>query len=196
MQNKTKVKRVKCAICNKEFIWTKYNRKYCCSACKKEAMKATIKKYNKKRVKQPIIKEKESITLICPICNKEFTTQDKRKKYCSNTCKEEAKKLYIKKFRTKKIESIRKYNREKYHEKHPLYEKHCKICGKLFTPSNSNREIYCSNTCKEISKKLAIKKYLLSEKGKIASKKASNKYAKTEKGKARSKKYFSNKKEK
>ncbi len=54
-----------------------------------------IKEYNKqyylkkiKTKKEAIKKEKikEVVVKVCPICNQEFTTTNKRTKYCSNEC--------------------------------------------------------------------------------------------------------------
>ena len=45
-----------------------------------------LKKTKAKREALRKIKVKETIIKVCPICNKEFTTTSKRKKYCSKEC--------------------------------------------------------------------------------------------------------------
>ena len=48
-----------CLICNKDFISTKYLRKYCSNKCSKEARKSSIKKRNDTYWADPIKREKK-----------------------------------------------------------------------------------------------------------------------------------------
>lgn len=66
---------------------------------------------------------------ICPVCGKEFTTSNKRKKYCCANCN---------------AASFRNRNRVKH-------EKVCLICGKKFITCRS-ADVYCSRECYEESK--------------------------------------------
>jgi hypothetical protein len=62
-----------CAICNKEFIPSGNNQKYCSKECHKNYIKKchTLKASKNK---------------ICQICDKEFTPKNNRQKYCSKEC--------------------------------------------------------------------------------------------------------------
>lgn len=67
---------------------------------------------------------------ICPICESEFESKDKRQKYCSKKCKYKA-----------------KVNKEKENR---LYSKKCKYCGKVFIGNKKTK--YCSDDCSKKAK--------------------------------------------
>lgn len=66
-----------CAHCGKKFLKEDHRKqKYCCDWCRKEAE-------NKRRRDLADIKE---LKKTCPQCGKEFTTTERRQKYCGELC--------------------------------------------------------------------------------------------------------------
>lgn len=77
--------------------------------------------------------------MICQYCGKKFKEKHHSQKYCSETCKKEARKIQNKK---NKIRWMKK------HEKKVLVK--CRWCGKIFTRTkNSERRFFCSEECKK-----------------------------------------------
>ena len=74
-------------------------------------------------------KKIEEYVKICPVCGKEFSTSNERRKYCCANCNAAA---------------YRNRNRVKH-------EKVCPICGKKFNARRSI-DVYCSKECYEESK--------------------------------------------
>lgn len=113
-------------------------------------------------------------TKVCPVCGKEFTTLNNRKKYCCANCNAAA---YRDRNRVKHLKvcpmcgkefsarrSIDVYcSKECYEESKVIYrrehrvikeafKKMCPVCGKEFVGKTS-RKMYCSRKCKEIAYK-------------------------------------------
>ena len=166
-----------CPICNKEFTWSKYNRKYCSSECSSIAhAKAHNKASKKYKVKKKL--EEAPKKAICPICNKEFIKEEGHQKYCSPECVITGTNIKKAINRNNKKEKLREYYKKKYHEnkekeknkKVAIKKAICPICNKEFTITKEKRK-YCSPECKLEGKRLSNKKYIKSEKYKIAKKK-------------------------
>lgn len=68
----------------------------------------------------------------CKMCKKEFKSNAHNIKYCSNTCRKQARKQINKKY----------YNKHRRKEKTRL----CRWCKKEFTTTSSTK--YCSKKCK------------------------------------------------
>ena len=73
------------------------------------------------KIKRALKKTKTTITKVCPICNKEFTTTNNKRKYCSEECREVAKrnisKEYMKSYKLTDAykEALKKYKKsDKY----------------------------------------------------------------------------------
>lgn len=67
---------------------------------------------------------------ICPVCDKDFESDDRRQIYCSKKCKR------------KSLDNKRKKDR--------MYGKKCKYCGKTFM--GNRKTVYCSDECAKKSK--------------------------------------------
>lgn len=139
-----------CPICNKEFIVKSKHQTYCSNACRKEGIKQgkklymesikdKLKDYNKnyyetvtkaKREKLKENKVKPTYVKVCPICNKEFTTNKHQQKYCSSECKEISIKQNMKEYI--KTDKYKEYMKEymkssKYKEVRKNYYKNQKL---------------------------------------------------------------------
>lgn len=113
-----------CAVCGKALSGRQ--ERYCSKQCKKKA--------ERKRAlgEQPDAK----YTKVCPICGKEFVTEEKsRRKYCSDKCAEAQN-------RTIRIESKRKKRAEK---NKPVII--CGWCGREFVGRNTQAR-YCCKECR------------------------------------------------
>ena len=74
-----------CKFCGEEFEARDNRTLYCSDECKHEAYKKYQREYKQNYV--PLDKRAvKTITRICPICGKEFTTSRYNKTYCSNEC--------------------------------------------------------------------------------------------------------------
>lgn len=116
-----------CSVCNKKFSSYVKTRKYCSHSCagKSEQNKKKLKIISglprKKRYKKPI----ETKTIICSICNKEFTAM-KVRMTCSKEC-------------ANKLKSDK-------NKKDKINNKTCGYCSKQFH-SYQKGQIYCSHEC-------------------------------------------------
>lgn len=143
-----------CPICNKEFKPSRENRLYCCSECAEIAYKENRKKLNvynhdyymnHTKLKRALKRAENITTKICPVCNKEFTTTNNCKKYCSNECREIARKNLSREYmkfyaKTEKYRaSRRKYEKtEKYKALKKRYFKNKKEREKALLLNNLN----------------------------------------------------------
>lgn len=87
-------------------------------------------------------------TKVCEACGKEFTTNLKRVKYCSDECKKEGQKKSLDKYLEKK-RSDRKAR---------VAARTCVICGKPID-TKTRRLRYCSEACAEIGNQKNEQKY-------------------------------------
>lgn len=77
--------------------------------------------------------------MICKYCGKKFKEKHPLQKYCSDNCREKARKIQNKKNRIRW---------EKKQEKKVLVK--CRWCGKIFTRTkNSERRFFCSEKCRK-----------------------------------------------
>ena len=104
-----------CDICGQKYDTNRPNQKYCCPACKKEAMRRRFLA-NYKRKKEEI--GKKIITKTCPVCGSEFRTDRKIKTYCSDRCYQ-----MMRKQRTEQMKLEDKDWREKQKAKKEAREK-------------------------------------------------------------------------
>lgn len=74
----------------------------------------------------------------CAICGKPFDSNYPTAKYCSDACKKEAYRLWVKNFRDA---------RDAEYAKTLLT---CPICGKQFPKEKGKRQVYCSRECKKV----------------------------------------------
>lgn len=91
-----------CLFCNKEFLPTQGNQKYCSSVCRQNFWSHQYTVWNK--LKKP----KEKINRICPICNNSFLTSLSQQIFCSKKCCHKAN--HIKKYKKRKKEKEEKKN--------------------------------------------------------------------------------------
>jgi endogenous inhibitor of DNA gyrase (YacG/DUF329 family) len=90
--------------------------------------------------KKALREEQETVIKTCPICKTEFKSHNKNQTYCSEACRELAKKI-----------------RDRINVKKAQTTKICPICGKEFLPIKN--QTYCSKECKETALKIrTIKK--------------------------------------
>ena len=68
-------RKVKCPICNKEFIPSLKGNKYCCAECRKESTRRKL------RVKKGL-----EYSRVCKVCGKRFMAKCSTQKYCSTEC--------------------------------------------------------------------------------------------------------------
>ena len=104
-----------CDICGQKYDTNRPNQKYCCPACKKEAMRRRFLA-NYKRKKEEI--GKNFIIKTCPVCGSEFRTDRKIKIYCSDRCYQ-----MMRKQRTEQMKLEDKDWREKQKAKKEAREK-------------------------------------------------------------------------
>lgn len=70
-----------CALCNKTFITSKPNARYCSGKCRIKGIAAKAREYSLK-----VKARKPSLTKTCAVCNKPFTTKKIRQIVCSQEC--------------------------------------------------------------------------------------------------------------
>lgn len=93
---------------------------------------------------------------VCRICGKTFQVESSKSgtKYCSDECRKKGRREV----------NLRKNEkrRELYYQKpHPIYERECRRCGKLFTTRRKDK-VFCSETCRDSQKYTFRKRYTLS----------------------------------
>lgn len=76
----------------------------------------------------------------CKVCGREFVKKSNSQKYCSESCKNKAKKLQD------STNSKNRYIQQK--ENKPIIIATCKYCGSQFIKTHGNQK-YCSKTCSE-----------------------------------------------
>ena len=104
-----------CKICGSQFVKYRPYQKYCSDDCRYEA---TSQEYT--------YKIKPSRMVVCPICKREFITNNKKKRFCSILCQERDKKMHYKPM--------------------PETARVCPVCNKTFYSSHGGKK-YCSNEC-------------------------------------------------
>lgn len=76
-------------------------------------------------------------TRLCKLCGKEFEAPDNRYKYCSATCRDEAKKFWIARAHERErsnpvlVEEARIRTKTHYRTLHNLTPPTCKLCGNM-----------------------------------------------------------------
>lgn len=90
----------------------------------------------------------EPKTVICKICGSRFVQTKSNQKYCSDTCRENAKEQYKNKARLTHPHYSRDRSRQLRGNKEQT--KACAVCGKTFTTWQSRRKT-CSEECKTIN---------------------------------------------
>lgn len=130
-----------CIRCTKTFpTTTKSSNKYCSQECWKE----DVTEQKAIRDKQ---KEQERLHALsnqtCGYCNGTFSNE-RKVKYCSDQCKDEAYRSYYDENYYARYEALRQKKIDEYI--HITYQ--CKECGEDFTPDyGDTRTTYCSETC-------------------------------------------------
>jgi predicted nucleic acid-binding Zn ribbon protein len=115
-----------CEICNKPFVKYRRFHKLCSDKCRFIFYE-----------KQPYYKKKKIVAKNCIFCNKEFKTNDNKKKYCSEQC-------YID-------------NQSKYHRRKEPIKKICIKCNISFTTRHAAKK-YCSLDCYKEAKRAREKR--------------------------------------
>lgn len=132
----------KCKICGKNFEYSRNTKMYCTDCAKKIKNNKTS---NIMKIKEQIIRNKNSKRIICPVCGKEFMCYKNNQKFCSNNCYKE---------NSRRLSALR--YKKRGHYKKVTYNKKCKICGKNFYTTN-NMKIYCSENCSKLARKYKMK---------------------------------------
>ena len=168
-----------CQECGKEFYDSQHH-KFCSKECKKTWK---IKKIEERKIIGKLKPKKEFIKN-CERCGREFTTHNKRTRYCSQSCASIVNNAKIKKYKIckecgvpfykrndwgvvfcsdecrnkyqdRKRDELRKIRNEKWIKAHTI---NCEYCGKQFITKNLQIRC-CSNECLEKHKKESYKEY-------------------------------------
>ena len=139
-----------CKNCNKEFTPTDGRQKHCCVKCSLEYAR------NKQQEKNKAVREaKLKITAKCEVCGKEYAPRNKASKYCSDACRDSARKEYEKYYNNKhrphnadKIANEKTPNPKKYYIPITHDPVECTICGKMYTPKSKSSR-FCGDECRK-----------------------------------------------
>jgi len=120
-----------CVRCGTTFTTMYPRQKYCCKLCSHDANVERSRRLSKEYYEQTKHKKRnktrQTYTMICPGCNKEFTCQSRGRVFCSREC----------------------YKRYTYiNVTHTIK---CKYCGNYFE-SHYKAKKYCSDECSNAAK--------------------------------------------
>jgi hypothetical protein len=169
---------VVCKWCGNRYTKTNPKPGFCSQKCKEKALtaiclycgKAFIKRTHRKNVR-PICpectpqKEKITVPVNCPTCNKLFLPRDNRQKYCSPNCwaTPQVHTWYEHTCKQCGIKFKSKYKKESFCSDKCRYmpvEKVCSCCGLQFTVPKvlEKRSRYCSDECRRKVKRIQNRK--------------------------------------